>query len=87
MKAITAEGRINHIQAAQKADAKPYTLIIMPAILISILFLIPFVWGIYLTFTDFRLGSQAAQFNWFQNYRYLFRGFGRIETPFGIWLA
>lgn len=69
MKAITAEGRINHIQAAQKADTKPYTLIIMPAILISILFLIPFVWGIYLTFTDFRLGSQAAQFNWFQNYR------------------
>lgn len=68
MKRIKKEKKMNDIQSAIKADAKPYTLIIMPAIFISILFIIPFLWGIYLTFTSFKLGSQAMKFNWFQNY-------------------
>jgi len=47
---------------------RPYTLIILPAILISIVFLIPFLWGLYLTFTRYKLSDPTLSFNWGLNY-------------------
>lgn len=43
-------------------------LIIYPSLIVTILFMLPFLWGIYLTFTDFRLGAAQTNFNWFENY-------------------
>ena len=68
MKILNREKNIKNIEDAINSNAKPYTLVIMPAIFISILFIIPFLWGIYLTFTNFKLGSQSMDFNWFRNY-------------------
>lgn len=65
-KSSTAER--SEIQQAIFDNQRPYTLIIYPALLITILFLLPFVWGIWLTFTNYRLGAANYHFNWFQNY-------------------
>jgi len=56
------------IKNAIMANERPYTLIVYPALLVTILFMLPFIWGIWLTFTNYRLGAKNVQFNWFQNY-------------------
>jgi len=43
-------------------------MIILPAILVTILFLIPFIWGIGLSFTNYRLNNPNAHINWGKTY-------------------
>lgn len=47
---------------------RPYTLIILPSIIVTILFLIPFLWGLYLSFTGYRLNNPTQAINWGINY-------------------
>ena len=50
---------------------RTYTLIIIPAIVITILFLIPCFWGIGLSFTNYRLNLPVAKMNWGRTYAVL----------------
>lgn len=47
---------------------RPYTVIILPAVLITILFLIPFFWGIGTSFTNYKLNNPNIHFNWGKTY-------------------
>ena len=47
---------------------RPYTLIVLPAIISTIAFIIPFLWGIFLSFTKFKLNNQIYSFNYGLNY-------------------
>jgi multiple sugar transport system permease protein len=51
-----------------KKERSPYTYIILPGIIITILFMVPFIWGIYLSFTGYRLNNPNMSFNFFKNY-------------------
>lgn len=64
----TIDSDANRIQQAIIENERPYTLIVWPALLVTILFMLPFIWGIGLTFTNYRLGAANVKFNWFQNY-------------------
>ena len=55
-----------------RSQRRPYTLIVLPGIILTILFLIPFLWGIFLSFTGYRLNYPKEVFNWGANYRNLF---------------
>jgi multiple sugar transport system permease protein len=59
---------------------RPYTLIILPAIIITILFLIPFFWGIGLSFTNYRLNLPVAKWNWGRTY-------AALLTSLSFWKA
>jgi multiple sugar transport system permease protein len=61
---------------------RPYTLIILPAIIITILFLIPFFWGIALSFTSYRLNDPRYVFNWGINYWNIISGARFWKTTF-----
>ena len=47
---------------------RPYTLIVLPAIITTIGFLIPFLWGIVLSFTKYKLNNPVYKFNFGLNY-------------------
>ncbi len=51
-----------------KKTRRPYTLIIVPALVVTILFLIPFVWGIILSLTNYKLNFPVLKFNFGKNY-------------------
>ena len=55
-----------------RKQRRPYTLIVLPGIILTILFLIPFLWGIVLSFTGYRLNYPKVIFNWGANYWNLF---------------
>jgi multiple sugar transport system permease protein len=55
-----------------RRQRRPYTLIVLPGIILTILFLIPFLWGLYLSLTGYRLNLPIQVFNWGNNYRILF---------------
>ena len=59
------EQRYRRIESTER---RPYTWIILPGIALIILFLIPFLWGLYLTLTDYRLNDPTLAFNWGRNY-------------------
>lgn len=55
-----------------RRQRRSYTLIVLPGIILTILFLIPFLWGIFLSFTGYRLNYPKVIFNWGANYWNLF---------------
>lgn len=67
-KKVYADSDADRIQLAISKNERPYTMIVYPALLVTILFMLPFIWGIWLTFTNYRLGAANVKFNWFQNY-------------------
>lgn len=64
----TVDNNADRIQKAIMEVERPYTMIVYPALLITILFLLPFVWGIGLTFTNYRLGAANVKFTFLHNY-------------------
>ncbi len=59
-------------EAQIRRQRRPYTLIVLPGIILTILFMIPFLWGIFLSFTGYRLNYPKVVFNWGLNYWNLF---------------
>jgi len=70
LQALEEEERKQQLQI--RKQRRPYTLIVLPGIVLTILFLIPFLWGLYLSLTGFRLNFPHQVFNWGSNYRILF---------------
>jgi multiple sugar transport system permease protein len=61
-----------------RKQRRPYTFIVFPGIVLTILFLIPFLWGIFLSFTGYRLNNPKVIFNWGANY-------GNLFTSWSFW--
>ncbi|MBC8387402.1 MAG: sugar ABC transporter permease [Actinobacteria bacterium] len=59
---------INNIQDISNKMTRPYTLIILPSIIVTILFLVPFIWGLYLSLTGYKLNNPSQLINWGLNY-------------------
>jgi len=59
---------MNKIKEMSKRITRPYTLIILPSIIVTILFLIPFIWGLYLSLTGYKLNNPTQSINWGINY-------------------
>jgi len=64
----TNNKRVNVFTEEIKRVQRPYTLIILPAIIVTILFLIPFIWGLGLSFTNYRLNNPNVRINWGKTY-------------------
>ena len=61
-----------------KRQRRLYTRIIYPAIFLTIIFMIPFLWGLYLSLTGYKLNYPVAEFNWGKNY-------WNLITSSGFW--
>jgi multiple sugar transport system permease protein len=62
------DGEITKNKLLMKNVTRPYTLIILPAMIVTFLFLIPFIWGLGLSFTNYKLNTSVTVINWGRNY-------------------
>ena len=69
-------------QSVRAGIVRPYWLIILPAVIITIAFIFPFLWGLFLSLTRYKLNNPVYAFNWGINYWYLIKSPGFWATTF-----